>query len=864
MHNSALTSRLVSVGSRVIAVLVALVLIPVVVVARERGATGGFMEAPSVTFSGIARVLVPTEPPTDPDVDPTRWVIQQGKSMIPIDDEDARGLVPGQVVRAKYSSQDGVQQVVRAAGVTRPHAPIAQRNLLVVPVEWGDRTMSAAWLAGIAKSASELTTWWSATSGGIETLTVRVAPVLTVTPTKVCDDSGLADQVQGWVSKSEYATWVTNTTLLLPENSGCWWAGLGQMPGYSTWMNSTDASVWAHELGHNLGLPHANSCNMLDMTANSTFYNDVLPSYLSRCRNQEYGNLYDVMGTSSNLASGFNAQYLYDVGWLREGQVSTWDGVDRTYRLSLLSSTSGGTRAVRIPPTRALGSFDEGEFWLQYRAKDNSSYVANVPGVVLTMKPSPEYLESLGYKRDTTGGDPWNTNWTDGSWLCPINTGAADTVDTRYVLKPGTPFDDRLGRFRISLVSITADIAEVRVQPGVARTVVNATGVSTVPEVDSLGNLTGGLKVSWAASSAMDNSGAEPSLWTATISPGGASCSVPVFRRSCTVRRVPRNQPLAVSVIGTTPVGQGMSTGPPSVAVPYTPPFVVVDSTVGETSVQLRARVEDDGGAPVTALTITREGGQQCVATAAECSFESLPANRNYAFVARTSNPHGTRTLNIAVKTLMRRPAAPTGSIMISGSTETITVDAHPLDRFNATNLHVSCWGSELGANGLWSIWSAQTAHPYVGEPIVFRRDTTGRKIYECRIRASNLEKGMSSTTLITPDVPNTDGGNDNPTGGTDGDGGTVATVPVVNPITISVRAERFARGRYVVRWTAKSRDGRSVKVTVPKFGSRKCVPRTRTSCVVVGLRSGKTYTVVFAGSTSTHTKKVKFSIKAR
>lgn len=299
-------------------------------------------------------------------------------------------------------------------------------------------------------------------------------------------------------------------------------------------------------------------------------------------------------------------------------------------------------------------------------------------------------------------------------------------------------------------------------------------------------------------------------------------------------------------------------------AVPYTPPLVVVDSTVGETSVQLRARVEDDGGAPVTALTITREGGQQCVATAAECSFESLPANRDYAFVARASNPHGTRALNIAVKTLMRRPAAPTGSIMISGSTETITVDAHPLDRFNATNLHVSCWGSELGANGLWSIWSAQTAHPYVGEPIVFRRDTTGRKIYECRIRASNLEKGMSSTTLITPGVPNTDGGNDNPTGGTDGDGGTVATVPVVNPITISVRAERFARGRYVVRWTAKSRDGRSVKVTVPKFGSRKCVPRTRTSCVVVGLRSGKTYTVVFAGSTSTHTKKVKFSIKAR
>jgi len=863
MDNPALTSRIVSVGSRVVAVLVALVLIPVVVVARERGATGGFKEAPTITLSGIARVLVPTEPPTDPDVDPTRWVVQQGNAMIPIDDEDARGLVPGQVVRAKYSPQDGVQKVVRAAGVTRPHAPIAQRHLLVVPVEWGDRTMSAARLAGIAKAASELTTWWSAASGGVETLTVRVAPVLAVTPTKVCDDSGVADQVQGWVSRSEYAAWVTNTTLLWPENSGCWYGGLGQMPGYFTWMNKPDASVWAHELGHNMGLPHANSCGMLD-PADPQFLKSALPGYLSKCVNNEYGNIYDLMGSSYNLASGYNAQYLYNVGWLSEGQLSTWDGVDRTYRLSLLSSTSGATRAVRIPPTKSLGSFDEGEFWMQYRAKDNSFFVANVPGVVLTMNPSAEYLEGLGYKRDTTGGDPWSTNWTDGSWLCPINAGAAATESTRFVLKAGTPFDDRLGRFRISLVSITADFAEVRVQPGAARTVVNATGVTTVPEVDSLGNLTGGLKVSWAASSAIDNTGAEPSLWTATVSPGGASCSVPVFRRSCTVRRVPRSQPLTVSVIGTTPVGQGTATGPPVEAVPFTPPLVVMDSTVGETSVQLRARVEDDGGAPVTALTITREGGQQCVATAADCSFDNLPANREYAFVARASNPHGTRELNIAVKTLMRRPAAPTGSITVAASTETITVDAHPLDRFNATLISASCWGWKPGGGGVQNTWATQTALRYAGEPIVYTHDTSERKTVECRIHASNLEKGISATTLIKPGVPTTNGGDDNPTGGTDGDGGTVTTVPVVNPITLSVRAERFARGRYVVRWTARSRDGRSVTVTVPKFGSRKCVPRTRTSCVVVGLRSGKTYTVVFAGSTSKHTKKVKFSIKAR
>ncbi|MEY3690740.1 MAG: hypothetical protein RJB57_395 [Actinomycetota bacterium] len=851
MDHSTSRSRLLTLGYRVLAVLVGLVLIPVVIVARENGATGGFKEAPLANISGIARVLVPTEPPTDPDVDATRWVIQRGDTTIPIDDEDARGLVPGQVVRAKYSPQDGVQQVVRAAGVSRPTAPIPQRNLLVVPVQWADRKMSDTRLADTAKTVSELTTWWSAASAGIETLTVRVAPALEVTPTKECDDYGVANQVRDWVSQSESATWVTNTALLWPEKSGCWYGGLGQMPGSFTWMNSTAPYVWAHELGHNMGLPHANSCGWLKQEApNSYSLVPTKPSYLTQCANWEYGNRYDIMGSSGDLGSGFNVQYMNRIGWLADAQVARWDGTDRTYQLSLATATAAPLRAVQIPSTKSLGSLDEGDFWVQYRDKGPRNWVNDTAGVFLTMSPSADYVKGMQIPKGSSTG---------GSWLCPISEGAQG-FDTKYLLQPGMSFDDRLGRFRITLESLTSDTAQLRIQPGPSRPVVTATDVTTSLKLDDAGIPTGGITVNWKASVSPDPNLVEPSIWTATVSPGGAACSVPVFSRSCTVARVPRNQPLTVTVTGSSPVGNGVTTGPGVEPVPNSPPIVVVDTTTGETSAEIRPRVEDDGGLPITSIMVAREGDQPCNATTASCAFTNLASKFTHKFIIEASNAAGARSTSVEVTTLPRKPGTPVGSVRVEGGTATITVDVDPLDRFNANSLELECRGTTRRGGGFWYLFKS---YEYEGTPIVETRNVGTGTVTECSLTAQTwFPFTYSKTAVFKPGKPATDPGGTNGPG--NGDGGTVNTVPVDNPITISVKATRFQRGRYVVRWNAKSRDGKTVKVTVPKFGSRKCVPRTRTSCVVVGLRPGKTYKVVFVGKTSVATKKVNFSIKAR
>ena len=847
------------VATKVAVFILVLLLVPLVIAARERRATGGFDEPVTVAVSGIARLVVPTETPKDPGIDPTQWVVQSGSSVIPIDDDAARGLLPGQPVRARYTAGEGLEGIVRAQGATSPYAPIADRRLLVVPVQWAERPMSPTRLADTTKTQGDLAAWWGAASGGIETLTVRQAPPLNVTPTKECDDYGVQKQVTEWVKSSEFAGWPTNTALVWPENSGCWYGGLGQMPGSFTWMNSTTPFVWAHEIGHNMGLPHANGCSWEYPGTKYPVYTPAQPSYVTKCRHLEYGNRYDIMGSGGDLGAGYNVQYLNLIGWLGDAQVSTWDGTDRTFQLSLATNTTGASRAVRIPAAKQLGSLDEGEFWVQYRAKGTRQFTDDTAGVILINKPSLDQLKGLAFDRSEVSG------YGTFSWLCPISA-KAGTWDANYFLVPGAPFDDRLGRFRITLVSIDATTATVRVQPGTARPMLAATDVKATPVQDADGLPTGSVKVEWSAKATVDNSLAEPSIWTASIA-GGPACSVPVFARSCIISRIPRNIPLNISVTGSGPPGSAVAPGPSVEPVPATPPAVNADFTVGETKAEIRARIEDDGGLPVTSFTVTREDGPSCDATSAACTFTELPANHTTNFVVQATNSAGQRAKTLQITTERRNPDRPRGSYSTSGTTDTITVDAHPLDRYNVTQIELSCYG--VRRKNLNVMWSLEKMLDYSGEPVVLTRDNTVGTIGTCYATAlAGVDDAWGGHTMMsnfyTLKRVKSPAAGDGDSGGGGSGGGTVNTVPVPNPITLSVKATRFERGRYVVRWTAKSRDGKSVTVTVPKFGSRKCVYRTRTSCVVVGLRPGKTYSVVFVGKTTAATKKVKFSIKAR
>ncbi len=130
------------------------------------------------------------------------------------------------------------------------------------------------------------------------------------------------------------------------------WTGWANSNGYNnrTGMNSFDY-VLAHEMGHGLGVMHANSW---DCTG---------PSLDTNCSHIEYGNSYDVMGTGA-FATHFNAFYKDTLGWLDPADKVT---ITRsgTYRLAPLEAQSGVRAGIIRNP--ALPDASTQPMYLEYR-----------------------------------------------------------------------------------------------------------------------------------------------------------------------------------------------------------------------------------------------------------------------------------------------------------------------------------------------------------------------------------------------------------------------------------------------------------------------------------------------------------------
>ena len=130
-----------------------------------------------------------------------------------------------------------------------------------------------------------------------------------------------------------------------PTASACSFGGLGALPGKESWINGYNSvRIITHELGHNLGVHHASSYTC-------TGGNGERVSLSSSCTSSEYGDPVDVMGTGSNLMSGFHRARLGQLPAARQRTIKA----EGTYALGSLNDPAAIAPGLLLVPRRITG-----------------------------------------------------------------------------------------------------------------------------------------------------------------------------------------------------------------------------------------------------------------------------------------------------------------------------------------------------------------------------------------------------------------------------------------------------------------------------------------------------------------------------
>ncbi|MDQ3797992.1 MAG: DUF5818 domain-containing protein [Acidobacteriota bacterium] len=168
-----------------------------------------------------------------------------------------------------------------------------------------------------------------------------------------------------------------------------------------------------HELGHNLGLDHANS-----MRCSGTNIPDD-------CIQTEYGDSYDMMGT---LPFFFNNYYRLSLGWLT-GRVQDVE-TSGDYSLFSPNIASKGNQALRIPLRNAADELTPFSYFLEFRraySYDNQIRAPNFQPLYKGVGIRYVFSEPLGFTSQIIDTMP-NTITTADAPLTAGNT----FVDTKH------------------------------------------------------------------------------------------------------------------------------------------------------------------------------------------------------------------------------------------------------------------------------------------------------------------------------------------------------------------------------------------------------------------------------------------------
>jgi len=242
---------------------------------------------------------------------------------------------------------------------------------------------------------------------------------------------------------------------------------------------ATKGDILIHELGHNLGLPHANMTSCTSGGTPTTFGYDAMS-----CSLFEYFDLFDPMGASflRPTANGFNPAYADELGWLEEAdvvRVPIWGDVEQTVSIRPYGGTSG-PRAVQafLPQAETpAGRSFPGKLYLEYRGNtgldqllwsegaagrwpcpgggQNELFLRVVPsraGFQALGLPEPTAFIALGSYSILLDTDLSTLIGRDSNWLCDSGLG------------PGETWTDPTGNLKVEFLGRASDMSSASVR----------------------------------------------------------------------------------------------------------------------------------------------------------------------------------------------------------------------------------------------------------------------------------------------------------------------------------------------------------------------------------------------------------------
>ncbi len=429
------------------------------------------------------------------------------------------------------------------------------------------------------------------------------------------------------------------------------------------YVTDVQSSLWAHELGHNMSLGHANAVYCA-ASADVRAGNSACGCPNCTMQRVSYGDLFDVMSESGS-----------DVG---HGNL----GVAHQYRLGVVS---GG-----IKPVTASGVYDIAA--LPVRAA-NGTYGLNVVDPTNNVR---YFVELRGDSAgDTRAASNWrgpakgvritrpDTSETGGSMVLDASPG---TTQYDWSLKTGEVFTSISGNVKVQTLSFNGQTARVKVALGQSLESVVDPSV-TVPgagEITSVSSAPGAADVSWTIGAANGSPITDQVVTPHVngVAQSGLAKTVSATATSTRVTGLTNGTTYTFTVTARNGVGTGAESSRSATVVPVDRPSPVafVTATAAGATASVSWPAATPNGSPVTGYTVTphRDGVAQAPRTVTGTSTTyTLDANVPYAFEVRAVNAVG---VSDAVRSGVVRyevatpPAAVAKPVAtLTGSTVTLT-----------------------------------------------------------------------------------------------------------------------------------------------------------------------------------------------